>query len=103
MRKLHDYVNTLWKHTPKAVRKGEPANRVFAVVAVAPCDDGSPNWQRKEWLHAWKCTINADGKLIHPAYDVCLDDDDPRIFTTSSSNGSEPTAVFRPDSFYEIM
>lgn len=95
------YLNTLWMHTPKAVRRGEPGNRVFVVTMVQPVDDGSPNWRSKKWLHAWKCELLADGKLKHPAFCEPMDISDVRIFQSQSDNHSAPTAVFRPDSLYK--
>ena len=99
---IESHVNTIWCHTPKAVRRGEPANRLFVVVCIAPVNDGSPNWQKSTWMHAWKCTLLPNGLIQHPAYDQALSPLDPQVFCVTSTNGSQPTAVFRPDSLYKL-
>jgi len=96
-KKLSQYVGTLWKHTPKATKRAKksfgaqaaPEDRVFVVVAV----------QDKQLL-AWKCDLLRDGRLSHPAYVAPMYPDDPRLFCMRGSNGSDPTALFKPDSHY---
>lgn len=89
-------IGTLWKHTPKGIKRGLHADRVYAVVGIEPVDDGSA--KPKDHLIAWKCDILPSGKLRHPAFAEPIDIDDPRIFIKAGTNGSEPTAFFRPDS-----
>lgn len=92
-RNLNEYVNTLWSHTAKGVKRGEPLDRVFAVVEVAT-DQG------RDYLLAWKCTLLPKGLIDHPAFKRPLRPNDPRLFVAKGRNGSGPTAMFRPDSLY---
>jgi hypothetical protein len=88
----------LYVHSPKAIRIGAPGEddpterRLFVVK----------NWQ-DDYVIAWKCTITRDG-IGHPSHGyvpipvsvaTLLEFQEPQ-----ESNGSVPTAVFRPDSFY---
>lgn len=87
--------HALYVHTAKAISRNSahfiaPGNRVFAVVKK--CEDGR--------LFAWKCSW-VGNRLDHPAFPgETLSLTDPRLFVDRGENGSEPTAVFRPDSFY---
>jgi hypothetical protein len=86
-------IGTLWRHTPKAIKKvGAPADRIFAVVEV----DG-------KHLVAWKCTELPSGKISHPAFARPLDRTDKRLFVKKARNGADPTAMFKPDSFYKQL
>lgn len=87
------YVGKLYQHTSKAVRHGNPVERVFAVCDVEV-------GRGKPFLIAWKCE-RRNGLLLHPAYPDLLQDSDPRLFVTEGKNGSTPTASFRLDSYYE--
>jgi hypothetical protein len=85
------YVGKLMRHTAKAVRKGLPADRVFAITRV-----------EGKYLVAWKCDELADGRLLHPAFKRPLKRGDMRLFRDGvQANGSEPSAMFKPDSFYQ--
>lgn len=89
---IESYVGSLMVHTPKAVRRGEPADRVLAVVSIV-AEGGEP-----DRLLAWKCVRRSDGTIQHPAFNEPLRSDDPRLFVLSGENGSEPTALFSVDS-----
>jgi hypothetical protein len=92
-------VGTLMKHTPKAVKRGCPADRVFAVVEDFKGGKGLEF--ERDGVIAWKCNLLPDGKISHPAFKTPLDRTDPRLFVSGvQQNGSEPTALFVPDSFY---
>lgn len=83
----------IYIHTPKGVRRGEPADRVFVVVTIQVNGD----------LLAWKCTLTRTGYLSHPAFKRPLPlthDGLRRAALLRGRNGSEPTALFRPDSLY---
>lgn len=103
----HPLARTWWRHTKKAIQRGECEFRRFAVVGTIVIDDAT-------FLLAWKCEldglIHCDRRrrasdhvfLHHPAYapDAVLSDVD--LFALGSENGSMPTATFRPnDSLYE--
>lgn len=91
---LEKFVRTWWKHTEKAVRRGEPESRRFAVAGVVE-DEG------RKYLLAWKVEDLGGGRVWHPAYgEVELVSVDP--FILRGQNGSEPTAMFRPDSLYVL-
>lgn len=84
------YIGTLWRHTAKAAAHGHPRDRIFAVVRVD--EDG--------YLVAWKCADLGNGQIGHPmtgyrpvppGYDLCC----------NGSGACQPTATFKPDSFYE--
>lgn len=82
----------LFMHSDKAIRNGYPDNRVFAVHCVS-CG----------FNIAWKHWLTKDGKIAHTGYELVttMEDDDPRLYAASSPSGSEPTAMFKLDSFYE--
>lgn len=86
-------IGTIFKHSPKAVKAGERFDSVFPVVAIVQ-DQG------RSYYLGWKCSILKDGKIKHPAYKRPLSQDDKRLFIKQGRNGSKPTAMFRPDSFY---
>ena len=88
-----DAVGKLYIHTPKAIKHGAPASRVYAIVET----DG-------EYLIAWKCKWEGS-KLWHPAFPKeLLEVTDPRLFVPGEENGPpEPTAAFRLDSFYKQL
>lgn len=93
---LTQYVRTWWKHTPKAIRRGEPADRLFAVVDVQT--------GRDRGLVAWKCRDCGNGMIVHPAYGrepVALADIDPFV-RHGITTISEPSALFVPDSLYVL-
>lgn len=103
-------VGSIFMHTPKAVRAEKkmagfasmPATRVLTVCGW---DDGLPKRdyevKTRPYLVAWKCELTPDGLIQHPAYKKPLSPSDPRLFSPKHGrNGSEPTACFRPDSFY---
>jgi len=85
----------MFVHTPKAIKRGEPADRVFVVVKRWE-DDPS-------YFVAWKVT-KVPGGFEHPAFP------DQKLLSPlelklkgsilKGSNGSKPTAIFRPDSLY---
>lgn len=95
----HPLARTWWRHTRKAVEQGHPTDRLFAVVGV----DG-------KHLIAWKCEDIGQGtkQVRHPAvpgestpgYGI-MDTELHDPFILQGDNGSEPTAAFKPDSFYE--
>ncbi len=90
----HPKARTWWRHTKKAIRKGHPADRLFAVIG-STTDDGA-------YLLAWKCTEVGPGQVSHPAFPSKLINLlDEEAFISGGLNGSKPTAMFRPDSFYE--
>lgn len=81
----------LFMHTPKAVKRGHPADRVFVVITV----------EGRNRI-AWKCELR-DGKLWHPAFKTLLPLTEAGIKKATVSkgcNGAEPSAVFYLDSFY---
>lgn len=97
------YNQTLMCHTPKAIKAGAPADRIFAVTWVEDTE-GLPNGKKlpcSPVLVAWKCTLLPNGKLDHPAYKHPLDPKNRSLYVLRGRNGSEPTAVFKPDSFYK--
>lgn len=78
-------------HTAKAIKRGEPADRVFLCVGTA-----------SGLQLAWKCTLSVVGR-VHPAFDRVLaysNADMERGATPESANGSKPTAMFKIDSMY---
>lgn len=79
-----------YMHTPKAVRNGEPEDRVFAVVG-----------KLGQRLVAWKCQLRRDG-VIHPAnFKKPIPFDKlEKLFVEQGPGGEGPTAEFKPDSFY---
>lgn len=87
----------MYLHTSKAVKKGCPANRVFLVV------DKSATKAYAGHLVAWKCTLSPRG-LLHPAFKEPLPLTASALATgcirNRAANGSEPTAIFKPDSLY---
>jgi hypothetical protein len=87
----------LFMHTAKAVRRGDcPSDRVFLVVS-------SSKEGRTVWHTGWKCTLTNDG-LQHPAFKKPLSFDNlAKGFIKSGKNGSMPTAVFKEDSFYQVV
>lgn len=88
----------LYMHTTKAVKANSaitiaPEDRVFLVVG-----------QEGKRLIAWKCTLTQDG-LDHPGFPFTalpLTEHglNQGAFDGIARNGAEPTAVFKPDSFY---
>lgn len=81
----------LYMHTPKAVKRGCPEDRVFLVVGA---DD--------KWLFAWKCRLTTAG-LIHPGFTKPLPLTAAGLAQgkiTLAANGAEPTAEIAPDSLY---
>lgn len=85
-------MNLLYVHSPKGVRKGHPGDRLFLVTSMEGKD-----------MIAWKCTITRKG-IEHPGYKKPL----PlkKIVEgigrkESMPNGSEATALFKPDSLYK--
>ena len=78
-------------HTPKAVKAGHPADRLFIAVNEGP-----------EFL-AWKTTITGEG-IVHPMYRTAQRVTEGSLASmaklSSKNNGSEPTALFKRDSFY---
>ncbi|ASD50567.1 hypothetical protein FDI24_gp033 [Acidovorax phage ACP17] len=85
----------IYMHTPKAVKRGHPKTRVFLVV---------PELSNGKQKTAWKCELLSDGTLRHPAFDRSLrltESDLARGVILKGANGSEPTAVFKTDSFYQ--
>lgn len=89
-------VPSLFMHTPKAIKRGEPSDRIFAVVGITK-DQG------KAYYLAWKCTLLKDGRIEHPAFKRPLYKTDDRLYRKTSKNGSTPTAMFRWDSFYKLI
>ena len=88
----------LYMHTPKAVRSGCPDTRVFLVMPP----EKSWGIKMKGFMVAWKTTLIPAG-LEHPAFKAVLKLDAvdlARGQLWKGRNGSEPTAVFKPDSFY---
>lgn len=85
-------IGTMWMHTSKAIARGEPAERLFAVVAV----DG-PH------LITWKHSLRPDGNVYHIGRQEVMSRDDPRLFEARSPNGATPTAMFKPDSLYRKL
>lgn len=85
----------LLRHTVKAIKKGEPAGRIYGVVDVT--EDG--------YLVAWKHTELPNGKIEHCVSNQFpgeLDPTDPSLFIKDkTAKGSEATAIFKYDSFYE--
>lgn len=96
-------VGTIWVHTPKAVRRGAPNDRVFTVVGVV-----SPKYTAVYdivgWgLLAWKLKLTTDGKVLHPddRYQAHRDLTDQLLWVKDrTKSGAEPAAVFSPDSLY---
>ncbi len=88
----------LFMHTAKAVKRGHPADRLFVVVSSS-----SYSGRAKVEHLAWKVSITSAG-LIHPAYQpykkVSLDNLTAMAKLPKGRNGSEPTALFKEDSFY---
>lgn len=86
----------LWMSTAKAVRSKDGgigsahyADRVFLVVE-----------RRGKELLAWKCDL-VKGGLSHPAFKKKLKWNElDRGAILKGRNGSEPTALFKPDSHY---
>ena len=101
----HPYARTYWKHTQKAIRRGEPATRRFAVVGYDT---------EEKCLIAWKVEVLDEDELTawHPAYgnirnhgDCWLDENDEPIldlFPLTAANDAEPSAMFNPDSLYVL-
>lgn len=81
-----------FRHTDKAVRLGEPDNRVFITV-----------YQEGKYYTAWKCTKMRDGYLSVPWTSCSISLEEALLYApnTRAPNGSEPTAVFKEDSLYE--
>ena len=89
----------LFVHTTKAIRKGNPADRVF-VVAKNP--DGSFIEDDGYYL-AWKTEIK-NNCFWHPAFGDIMTEEEVRTLDLSSpnsNNGSGPTAWVKHDSFYK--
>jgi hypothetical protein len=83
----------LYRHAPKAVRQGCPADRIFHVVG---------RWKDGEML-AWKCLELPDGRIRHPSRwtkPMTLSELHALGNIRSAKNGAAPTAQFKPDSFY---
>jgi hypothetical protein len=80
-----------YRHTKKAINRGCPADRIFIQVST---QDGDPV--------AWKCTL-VGGRLICPWDKTSsLDFDDAcKAAPLVGTNGSEPTAWFKVDSYYK--
>lgn len=84
-------------HTPKAVRKGLPGDRLFVV------HNGFKEG-RRTWYNAWKGRLTSQG-LIHPAFKDALPINEVTLGKLGkvpdlARNGAEPTAQFYKDSFY---
>jgi len=109
----------LFIHTKKAVNNGHPEDRLLLVIGyerIDPSPDGSlrdrksGNWIKKLHFIAWKCEITAEG-IIHPefhtrdAHGYCkhrpLSVDDVIKKGNTMGKKSEPTAWFKPDSYYK--
>lgn len=96
---LVPFVGKIFKHTDKAVRHGHPADRLFLVTHVEEDEEG-------KFLVAWKATLCGDEKFEHPAYKQkfpihMLVTNPEKFFIAKGRNGSDPTATFVPDSYYE--
>lgn len=92
----------LYMHSPKAVKRGHPADRVFLVTSKQR-EVGASELARDVVHYAWKCELRTTG-LWHPAFvkPLKLDSTDiARGRVERGRNGSEPTAVFKPDSLYK--
>lgn len=103
---LTQYIGKVFRHTPKAVKRGEPDDRLFFVVDVVQDSE-------KDWLLAWKVTeVEVDGEkgwFKHPAYHLPYKllevETNPEPFFRKglAPNNSAPTAMFRPDSLYQLV
>lgn len=89
-------MHEIFMHSAKFLNKNiDLTTRVFVVTEHSL--EG-----RTRFYTAWKCTLTPQG-LMHPAYNSPLPltpDGLLKARMTVASNGSEPTAVFRRDSFY---
>ena len=85
----------LYVHSLKPVRAGHPADRLFVVTCTQQIR------RQRPWITAWKTTITPDG-IVHPAFKKPLSPSEleTRGTVERGRNGSEPTALFREDSFY---
>ncbi len=86
-----------YMHTPKAIRAGEPADRLFVVVSTKNSDPG--------YFLAWKCSIDENG-LQHPrtmykSVPLTAEALEDAARMSGDGSGSTPTAYFKPDSFYK--
>ena len=104
-------IGDLWVHTDKAVRRGAPSTMIFLVSADGFSEnEGEEGRQRQGWIEAWKCEMSTDRGLKHPGGEL-IDDywlyvpfSDSKLRKAAamqSDSGAEPTALFRPDSFYK--
>lgn len=81
-----------YRHTEKAVARGEPKDRLFAAIR-----------RNGDYVLAWKHTLMPNGTIRHGGYSgngACMRADDPRLFSEASPEGGTPTAFFKPDSLY---
>lgn len=97
----------MFRHTPKAVRAGCYADRLYLVVAadgpwmiawkIDPVKDLEDNETGLSWAAALKLN-----KWRHPAFKrpMSLANIVARGNIMKGKNGSDPTACFRIDSFY---
>ena len=85
----------LFVHTPKAVKAGEPVDRLFVVSSVKKDRKGVT------WYTAWKCTILPNGQVRHPASTKLLSPSEVLRFKPVETQHCTPTAVFKKDSFYQ--
>jgi hypothetical protein len=93
-------MDLMFMHTPKAVKAGHPADRLFLVTA--PMEGGRKG--KPEYL-AWKCTVTKNG-IEHPGYKKPLSVDkviEGAGRSGTYKNGSMPTAIIKPDSFYKMV
>jgi hypothetical protein len=109
----------LFIHTKKACNNGHPKDRLLLVIGyerVDPEKDGSlrdpitGRWIRSLYFRAWKCTITAEG-IIHPEFHTRNDRGFckhlPMTVHDVIKKGNilgkkaEPTAFFKPDSYYK--
>lgn len=94
-------IGTLWKHTPKAVRAGCPADRIYAVVAHDIVNKGTKD--ERMMALAWKCDLFSDNIYVqHPAYMKPVKVVElMKMCVQRARNGAKPTATFTHDSFYQ--
>lgn len=86
----------MFMHTPKAVKRGCPADRLFVVTTIL--NDG--------YFRAWKCTVIA-GAIVWPGSKVPQKINEANLRKIAkpvrTRNGAEPTAEFKPDSLYKVV
>lgn len=90
-------------HTPKAIRAGEPADRLFVVTSVE-IDDGTTAAKGVKWYTAWKCIILPNGMVKHPNAQQPMSLSALQKYKPNlSATGAAPTACFKHDSFYRPL